>query len=100
MIVGAAQPRRGDADQHFGGSRRIERDGLDRGRRADVTMHFVPRAEFASTLRADEVLQRALRNLPNIDVITDAVSITHKQVQRLKAPEKKPAITAEYEVVG
>ena len=28
--------------------------------------------EFASTLRADEVLQRALRNLPNIDVITDA----------------------------
>ena len=27
---------------------------------------------FASTLRADEVLQRALRNLPNVDVITDA----------------------------
>ncbi|MFZ9627911.1 MAG: alkyl hydroperoxide reductase subunit F [Ilumatobacteraceae bacterium] len=28
--------------------------------------------EFASALRADEVLQRALRNLPNVEVITDA----------------------------
>ena len=36
VIVGAAQAYRGDAHQDLGGPRRIERDALDRQRRADV----------------------------------------------------------------
>ena len=35
VIVGAAQAHRGDAHQHFGRPRRIERDALDRHRGAD-----------------------------------------------------------------
>ena len=36
VIVGAAQADRGDAHQHLGGARRVERDALDRHRGADV----------------------------------------------------------------
>ena len=39
VIVGAAQPDRGDAHQHFGRHGRVEGNALDRQRRSDLAKH-------------------------------------------------------------